>query len=82
MEICLLPCYRFLCNNSASSNEADDISNTIMRIGMVLRGIGDPLLMVYMQCYLLGVSAPVITSLDGNYTRALLQDFFIVFKVA
>ncbi len=85
MEICLLPCYRFLCNNSASSSTeaAHDLSNTTKRIGMLLRGLGDPLLVVYMQCYLLGVGASVIiTPLDGNYARALLQDFFIVFKVA
>ncbi len=84
MEICLLPCYRFLWNsndNSASRIiEPNIVENAVSRIGMILRGIGDPLLMVHMQCYLLGSgAASVITPLGGRCARALLQDFFLVY---
>ncbi len=89
MEICLLPCYRFLCNNnknntnnSANSNQDCHVWSAVIRIGMLLRGLGNPLLMVYMQCYLLGVgAASVIATLGGKCARALLQDFFFVYKV-
>ncbi len=84
MEICLLPCYRFLWNNpNSASRSENDVANAVSRIGVFLRGIGDPLLMVYMQCYLLGIgAASVITPLGGNCARALLQDFFFVYTVS
>jgi hypothetical protein len=75
VEIGLLPCYRFLCHS-----EGNEISHILDRLGPLLRGLGEPMLLLYMQAYL-AASGAVVAPGYYRHIAPLIEDYFYVFKL-
>ena len=71
MEMCLLSCYRFL-----STNEYPQV---LGRIASMIRGIGDPVVALYAQCYLARCGGVVCRD-ETNYANTMVYDYLYGFK--
>lgn len=72
VEIALLKCYRFL-----SDNEFQQI---FLRIGSLIRGLGDPIVSLYCRLYLVVVSSEVAPEITAHLP-GLLQDILFGFQM-
>lgn len=69
VEISILQCYRFL--------SMDTFPSTLQRLTQSIRGIGDPLVSIYLRCYLCHVVMNVTT--ERAYLDTMLSDMVFTY---
>lgn len=72
IEIALLKCYRFLTDT--------DYPQILSRIGSIIRGLGDPLVSLYVRTYLVVVGNDLSPD-NTNYALSMFQDITFSFKM-
>ncbi|XP_037897035.1 VPS35 endosomal protein sorting factor-like isoform X2 [Glossina fuscipes] len=70
VEIAILKCYEFL-------NECS-YENILQRLTLMIRGIGDPLIAVYVRCYLVRIGATVTSIKEYMYNN--FKDFLTIYQ--
>uniref|UniRef100_A0A1B0GED4 VPS35 endosomal protein sorting factor-like n=1 Tax=Glossina morsitans morsitans TaxID=37546 RepID=A0A1B0GED4_GLOMM len=71
VEIAILKCYEFL-------NECS-YEDILQRLTLMIRGIGDPLIAVYVRCYLVRIGATVTSTKEYMYNN--FKDFLTVYHM-
>ena len=71
MEMCLLKCYRFL--------STDEYPQVLSRLASMIRGVGDPLVSVFAQCYLARCGGVVCRD-ESGYATTMVYDYLYGFK--
>jgi hypothetical protein len=72
IEVALFKCYRFLTDT--------DFLPILTRLGSIIRGIGDPLVSLYLRTYLVVVCGNVVPHLT-SFAQSMLSDVLITLSV-
>lgn len=72
IEVALFKCYRFLTDT--------DYLPILSRMGSIIRGVGDPLVSLYLRTYLVVVSGNVVPHIS-SFPQSMLQDVLVTLSV-
>ena len=72
IEVALFKCYRFLTDS--------DYLPILSRLGSIMRGVGDPLVSLYLRTYLVVVSGSVLPHIT-TFAQSMLQDVLVTLSV-
>lgn len=70
VEVAILKCYRFL---------PIALESTLQRLSQIVRGIGDPLVNMYLRCYLCHVGMQV--TVERDYMATILNDMLFTYHM-
>jgi hypothetical protein len=72
IEVALFKCYRFLTDT--------DFLPILSRLGSIVRGLGDPMVSLYLRTYLVVVSHAVVPN-ETTFAQSMLEDVLVTLSV-